>query len=121
MRAELVEAPFDKLRADGGDTLATDRQLPRQGAPPMTNYQAPTNPGGVDPGKTLGLVGMILAIIPCTYFIGLILSVVAFVMSNRVGIRNQRAIIGIVIGAIWLVISIILQITGFWSGVFTTR
>jgi hypothetical protein len=62
------------------------------------------------------MVGMILAIIPCTYFIGLVLSVVAFVMSNRVGIRNQRAVIGIIVGAVWLVISVILQITGFWTG-----
>ena len=83
----------------------------------MANYQATPNPDNVDPGKTLGLVGMILAIIPCTYFIGLILSVVGFVMSNRVGIRNQRAVIGIVVGAIWLVISIILQVTGFWTGI----
>ncbi|HZA05729.1 MAG TPA: hypothetical protein VE617_14285 [Propionibacteriaceae bacterium] len=82
----------------------------------MANYQAAPNPGNTDPGQTLGLVGMILAIIPCTYFIGLILSVVAFVMSNRVGIRNQRAVVGIVVGAVWLVISIVLQITGFWSG-----
>jgi hypothetical protein len=82
----------------------------------MANYQVPPTPGADDPGKTLGLVGMILAIIPCTYFIGLILSVVAFVMSNRVGIRNQRAVIGIIIGAVWLVISIVLQVTGFWTG-----
>ena len=37
-------------------------------------------------------------------------------MSNRVGIRNQRAVIGIIVGAVWLVISIILQVTGFWTG-----
>ncbi len=85
----------------------------------MANYQVPPNAGAEDPGKTLGLVGMILAIIPCTYFIGLILSVVAFVMSNRVGIRNQRAVIGIIVGAVWLVISIIAQVTGFWTGLFT--
>lgn len=82
----------------------------------MASYQPPPNPDAVDPGKTLGMVGMILAIIPCTYFIGLILSVVAFVMSNRVGIRNQRAVIGIIVGAVWLVISIIAQVTGFWTG-----
>jgi hypothetical protein len=85
----------------------------------MTNYQAPGFPGGVDPGRTLGLVGMILAIIPCTYFIGLVLSVVAFVMSNRVGLRNQRALVGIVVGAVWLVVSIVLQVTGFWTGLLT--
>ncbi len=83
----------------------------------MANNQAvpPTN----DPGKTLGLVGMILAIIPCTYLIGLILSVVAWVQSNKVGIRNQQALIGIIVGAVWLVLSIIGQVTGFWTGLFT--
>lgn len=84
----------------------------------MADYQA-VPPAANDPGKTLGLVGMILAIIPCTYFIGLILSVVAWVQSNKVGIRNQQAMIGIIVGAVWLVISIIAQVTGFWTGLFT--
>jgi hypothetical protein len=82
----------------------------------MANHQAQPNPGNVDPGKTLGLVGMILAIIPCTYVIGLILSVVAWVQSNKVGIRNQQALVGIIVGAVWLVLSIIAQFTGFWTG-----
>lgn len=86
----------------------------------MTNYQVPP-PGEAanNPGKTLGLVGMILAIIPCTSTIGLILSAVAFVQSNRVGIRNQQALIGIVVGAVWLLLGIIGNITGFFSGLFT--
>lgn len=84
----------------------------------MADYQA-VPPAANNPGKTLGLVGMILAIIPCTYFIGLILSVVAWVQSNKVGIRNQQALIGIIVGAVWLVISIIAQVTGFWTGLFT--
>ena len=86
----------------------------------MTNDQAPPNPGNVDPGRTLGLVGMILAIIPCTYFIGLVLSVAAFVISNRAGIRNQRAVIGIIVGVVWLIVSIILQVTGFFTGILTS-
>jgi hypothetical protein len=85
----------------------------------MANYQVPPTPGGADPGKTLGLVGMILAIIPCTYLIGLILSVIAWVQSNKAGVRNQQALIGIIVGAVWLVISIIAQVTGFWTGLFT--
>jgi hypothetical protein len=108
----------DPTRRDG-DTLALD--LPRtsdQGAFVMASYQAVPPPAANDPGKTLGLVGMILAIIPCTYFIGLILSIVAFVMSRRVGIQNQKALIGIVIGAIWLVLSIIAQLTGAISGFY---
>jgi uncharacterized membrane protein len=84
----------------------------------MASYQAVPPPAANDPGKTLGLVGMILAIIPCTYLIGLILSIVAFVMSRRVGIQNQKAMIGIIVGAIWLVLSIIGQITGVLSGLY---
>ena len=84
----------------------------------MASYQAVPPPAPDDPGKTLGLVGMILAIIPCTAFIGLILSIVAFVMSRRVGIQNQKAMIGIIVGAIWLVISIIAQITGALTGLY---
>ncbi|HZA73261.1 MAG TPA: hypothetical protein VE476_10155 [Propionibacteriaceae bacterium] len=84
----------------------------------MANHQA-VPPPAADPGKTLGLVGMILAIIPCTYLIGLILSVVAWVQSNKVGVRNQQALVGIIVGAVWLGISIIAQITGFWTGLFT--
>jgi uncharacterized membrane protein len=84
----------------------------------MASYQAVPPPAANDPGKTLGLVGMILAIIPCTYFIGLILSIVAFVMSRRGGFQNQKAMIGIIVGAIWLVLSIIGQITGVLSGLY---
>ena len=85
----------------------------------MASYQAVPPPAANDPGKTLGLVGMILAIIPCTYFIGLVLSIIAFVMSRRVGIRNPEALIGIIVGAIWLVLSIIGQITGALTDVIS--
>ena len=84
----------------------------------MASYQAVPPPAPDDPGKTLGLVGMILAIIPCTAVVGLILSIVAFVMSRRIGIQNQKAMIGIIIGAIWLVLSIIAQITGALTGLY---
>lgn len=85
----------------------------------MAEYQAAPPPAAADfPGKTLGLVGMILAIIPCTYFVGLILSIVAYVQSNKVGIKNQKAFIGIIVGAVWLVISIILNVTGALTGLF---
>ncbi len=85
----------------------------------MAEYQAAPPPAAADfPGKTLGRVGMILAIIPCTYFVGLILSIVAYVQSNKVGIRNQKAFIGIIVGAVWLVISIILNVTGALTGLY---
>jgi hypothetical protein len=82
----------------------------------MANYQAAPPPAAAnDPGRTLGLVGMILAIIPCTYFIGLILSVVALIMSRRVGLPNQKALIGIIVGAVYLVVSIILNAAGVFT------
>ncbi len=43
---------------------------------------------------------MILAIIPCTAVIGLILSIVAFNQSRGAGIRNQKAFIGIIVGVV---------------------
>ena len=88
----------------------------------MAGYQAAPQPAAADfPGKTLGLVGMILAIIPGTYFIGLILSIVAYVQSNKVGIKNQKAFVGIIVGAIWLVISVIANITGAFTGLLQNR
>ena len=83
----------------------------------MANYQA-VPPAANDPGKTLGLVGLILAIIPCTSTIGLILSIVGFVMSRKVGIQNQKAFAGIIVGAAWIVIGIIAQIAGLTTGLY---
>ena len=84
----------------------------------MANYQAVPPAPANDPGKTLGLVGLILAIIPCTSTIGLILSIVGFVMSRRVGIQNQKAFAGIIVGAAWIVIGIMAQIAGLTSGLY---
>jgi hypothetical protein len=82
----------------------------------MADYQA-TPPPAVDPGNTLGIVGLILAIIPCTSTIGLVLSIVAYIMSRRAGFQNNKALAGIIVGAAWLVIGLILQITmGLLSG-----
>ena len=84
----------------------------------MANYQAVPPPAANDPGKTLGLIGLILAIIPCTSTIGLILSIVGFVMSRKVGIQNQKAFAGIIIGVVWIVLGIIAQIAGLTSGLY---
>jgi hypothetical protein len=82
----------------------------------MAEYQATPQPA-VDPGNTLGIVGLILAIIPCTSTIGLVLSIVAFIISRRAAFKNNKALAGIIIGAAWLVLGFILQITmGLISG-----
>ena len=73
----------------------------------------PTQPAAADPGNTLGIVGLILAIIPCTSTIGLVLSIVAFIISRRAGFQNSKALAGIIIGIVWIGLSIIAQLTGF--------
>ncbi len=84
----------------------------------MANYQATPQPAA-DPGNTLGLVGLILAIIPCTSTIGLVLSIVAYIISRRAAYQNGRALAGIIIGAAWIVLGFILQLTmGLLSGIF---
>ena len=79
----------------------------------MADYQANPQPAAADPGNTLGIVGLILAIIPCTSTIGLVLSIVAFVISRRAGFQNSKALAGIIIGIVWVGLSIIAQLTGF--------
>jgi hypothetical protein len=82
----------------------------------MADYQATPQPA-VDPGNTLGIVGLILAIIPCTSTIGLVLSIVAYIISRRAGFTNSKALAGTIIGAAWLVIGLVLQLTmGLISG-----
>lgn len=84
----------------------------------MANYQATPQPAA-DPGNTLGLVGLILAIIPCTSTIGMVLSIVAYILSRRAGFQNGKALAGIIVGAAWIVLGLILQLTmGLLSGIF---
>lgn len=71
----------------------------------MTQQPAP----GVDyPGKTLGIVGLIVAIF--FNLIGLIISAIAFSQSKKAGYKNTPALVGIIIGAVLLVIGIIVAI-----------
>jgi len=83
----------------------------------MANYQATPQPAA-DPGNTLGLVGLILAIIPCTSTIGLVLSIVGYIQSRRAGFQNSNALAGIIIGIIWIALGIIAQVTGIIAGFF---
>jgi hypothetical protein len=85
----------------------------------MANYQATPQPSAADPGNTLGIVGLILAIIPCTSTVGLVLSIVAYIVSRRAGFQNGKALAGIIVGAAWLILGFILQLTmGLLSGIF---
>lgn len=66
-------------------------------------------PAGQDyPGKTLGIVGLILAIF--FNLIGLIISAVALSQSRKAGYKNTPALAGVIVGAVLLVLGIIISI-----------
>ncbi|GAA2231454.1 hypothetical protein N1031_07745 [Herbiconiux moechotypicola] len=60
------------------------------------------------PGKTLGIVGLVVAIL--APLIGLIISAVAYTQSKRVGVKNSLAFIGIIVGAALTVLGFIVSI-----------
>jgi heme/copper-type cytochrome/quinol oxidase subunit 2 len=71
-------------------------------APPAGTPAAPV------PGKTLGIVALIVAF----FFnvIGLVLGIVALVQSRKAGARNLPAVWAIIVGAVLMVIGIIVAI-----------
>jgi hypothetical protein len=81
----------------------------------MAQYQAyPPAPAPGDPGRTLGIVGLILAFF-CS-LIGLIISIIAYRQSQQAGYQNNIALAGIIVGAVSLAIGLILQFTGALAG-----
>ncbi|QCQ17654.1 DUF4190 domain-containing protein [Microbacterium sp. RG1] len=81
-----------------------------QPMPPMSQppQQPVAAPNGSYPGKTLGIVGLIVSFFAS--LIGLILSIVAYSQSKKAGYKNTPALIGIILGAVLLVIGIIVAI-----------
>jgi hypothetical protein len=73
-------------------------------------------PSGTDyPGKLLGIVGLIAAIV--ANVIGLVISAIAYSQSKKAGYKNTPALFGMIIGAalfvLWVIIGIISMIAGF--------
>ncbi|PSL36809.1 hypothetical protein CLV49_0407 [Labedella gwakjiensis] len=62
-------------------------------------------PNGPVPGRTLGIVGLILAFLLSP--VGLVLSIVAMVQSRKAGAKNGFALAGIIIGIIGTIIIIV--------------
>ena len=64
------------------------------------------------PGKTLGIVGLVLAFL--APLIGLILSIVASNQSKAAGVPNTPAKVGIILSIIfmvlWIVITVVLNV-----------
>lgn len=97
-----------------GQPTPPDGQQPPQpyGSPQGSPYGAPGGYGGYgqpveNPGKTLGIVGLICAIIWPISVVGLIISIIAMVKSKKAGMGNGFALAGIIVGAIGVVTGII--------------
>lgn len=76
------------------------QNYPAQGYPP----QQTATPADF-PGKTLGIVGLVLSFF--TTFIGLIVSIVALRQSKKAGFKNTPALVGVIIGIVTTVLAII--------------
>ncbi|SDQ21878.1 DUF4190 domain-containing protein [Microbacterium sp. cf332] len=94
----------------------TDPNNPSAPQPPA--YQPPAYPTSSDasyanpdapvPGKTLGIIAFILALVPVgLQLIGLILGIVALVQSKKAGRKNGLALAAIIISSILLVLTIV--------------
>ncbi|WP_100813799.1 hypothetical protein [Microbacterium lacus] len=92
----------------------TDANGPADHTPPPPAYPtappapAGTAPGAPIPGKTLGIVALIVAFF--ANFIGLILGIVALVQSRKAGVKNTPAVWAIIVGSVLFVLSIIIGI-----------
>jgi hypothetical protein len=102
-------------------------QAPQYGAGDSSQYGQPqetqygstpgySSPGGENPGKTMGIVGLVLSFLGCLSIVGIILSIVALSRSRKAGYGNGPAIAGIIVGALMLIGTIILGIV-LWQGV----
>ncbi|MBD8079005.1 DUF4190 domain-containing protein [Cellulosimicrobium arenosum] len=79
-------------------------QAPQYSSTP--GYSAPQQ----DPGRTMGIVGLVLSFLGCLSIVGLILSIVALRKSKKAGYKNNLALAGIIVGSVVLVICIIVAI-----------
>ena len=86
------------------------RQEKRQQQPshqPASQQKSPYQPqSAADRANALGQVGLIFAIIPFISNIGLVVSIVAYIMSLRAGFQNIKALAGIIIGIAWIAVVI---------------
>jgi hypothetical protein len=81
--------------------------------PPGAYPSGPAPQAGPPPGKTLGIVGLVLAIF-CS-LIGAVVSFIAYRQSAAAGWKNNTALAGIIVGVVLFALSLIINLT---TGVF---
>lgn len=81
------------------------------GYPSAPAYNGGPAASGSVPGRTLGIVALVLAIVPVgLQLIGLILGIVALVQSKKAGVKNGMAVAAIIVSSVLIVIGIIIGI-----------
>lgn len=80
-------------------------------------------PGTDFPGKTLGIVGLIVAIF--ANLIGLIISAIALSQSKKAGYKNTPALAGVIVGSvlfgltlIWIIVAVVVSVAALNSGAY---
>jgi hypothetical protein len=81
---------------------------------PQPAYQPSAAAPATYPGKTLGIVGLIVSFFFA--IVGLILSAVALSQSKKAGYKNTPAKVGLILGIVFSVLWIIFWI--FWGAIF---
>lgn len=105
--------PYGEQQQPAGYGQSYGQQPAGYGQTQGSPYGTPGGYGGgygqpvENPGKTLGIVGLICAIIWPISIVGLIISIIAMVKSKKAGMGNGFALAGIIIGAIGVVTGII--------------
>ncbi len=78
---------------------------------PNADYSAPV---AENPGKTLGIVGLVLAFV--ANIVGLIVSIIALRKSKKAGFKNGFALAGIIISIVSIIVGTIVVISIFALG-----
>lgn len=77
------------------------QQGPQQGPP--SYGQPPYAPVPQNPGKTFGIVGLVLAFFPVANIVGLVLSILGLRRSRKAGFGNVPAVVGIVVSILTII------------------
>ena len=79
--------------------------------PPAAPAYASTPAAPVNPGKTMGIIALVLSILPFQ-LIGIILGFVALSQSKKAGQKNGFALAAIIIGFVFMLIGLLLLFAG---------
>jgi hypothetical protein len=97
------QQPQQPLQPETPETPQYSPMTPTPGAAP-----ASMPAGGEDPGKTLGIVGFVLAFVFSP--VGLVLSIIGYNKSKSAGIKNGLALAGIILNSVFIVLGIVFGI-----------